>query len=743
MDSDSDDDNVHFGTPLEPLEEGSAAKRRPPALEDQTVRDARGRQRFHGAFTGGFSAGFFNTVGSRDGFQPATFVSSRSSRAEGRSARPEDFMDDEDRGEHGIAPQRVQAKSDFQEAPTGGTKRRHPQFDEGPIPGQPVLEQLIKPVRDTVGVRILKSMGWRPGQGIGPRVTRAEKKQQQKVYGCARPPGADSAAAADSDSDSDSDAALREVLLAPDDSEAPLVRPKDDLFGLGYRGLERRAVLGPPSGDPTLRYRDAKGKLAVRGQAFGVGAFEEEDEDIYTTEDMSNYDFSESGPERAADSARLQEVHRLLAEAPAPAGPTLKPFARDPEKQARYEKFLKLSAANRKEDYRLLLPASMTDWEREREVSEFARAAQLFRPLAASLADRFVSAGTAEQERPTPAARPADDPAAEAARRRMFGPLTRRRQEWHPAPLLCRRFNVKNPYPHSSLVGTLGSGSGPSRSQFEALDTPALEAPPAAEPTAAPSASAAQSEPGGHPKSGRLMWDLLLADEAAQAERGQAGQDTSQRAAAPGPAEAPSQVPATVPAPVPAQKPPADLFKAIFDDSSSDSEAEPTAVTSGAAALTRPTASAFFDQAPPAAVKKAGFSLFDNVNLDELNSWRRSSELPARLADAPQPPVVVAPPPAEPSDDEYGPKLPPRPPGGGAASRPLVPEGHRDSDGGEWKEKSPGRHKKKKKHKKSEKKRKKSKKRASDDSDSSDLDGELLNKLREVATKKKKKSSHR
>ncbi len=35
---------------------------------EQEVRDARGRsQRFHGAFTGGFSAGFFNTVGSKEG----------------------------------------------------------------------------------------------------------------------------------------------------------------------------------------------------------------------------------------------------------------------------------------------------------------------------------------------------------------------------------------------------------------------------------------------------------------------------------------------------------------------------------------------------------------------------------------------------------------------------------------------------------------------------------------------------
>ena len=74
---------------------GSAAKRRRLALEEQTVRDSRGRQRFHGAFTGGFSAGFFNTVGSRDGFQPASFVSSRGTRADLRIARPSDFMDDE------------------------------------------------------------------------------------------------------------------------------------------------------------------------------------------------------------------------------------------------------------------------------------------------------------------------------------------------------------------------------------------------------------------------------------------------------------------------------------------------------------------------------------------------------------------------------------------------------------------------------------------------------------------------
>ena len=64
------------------------------------VRDEKGRRRLHGAFTGGFSAGYFNTVGSAEGWTPAAFVSSRGARAAAaKQARPEDFMDDEDLAE--------------------------------------------------------------------------------------------------------------------------------------------------------------------------------------------------------------------------------------------------------------------------------------------------------------------------------------------------------------------------------------------------------------------------------------------------------------------------------------------------------------------------------------------------------------------------------------------------------------------------------------------------------------------
>ena len=37
------------------------------------VRDEEGRRRFHGAFSGGFSAGYYNTVGSKEGMYMIMF----------------------------------------------------------------------------------------------------------------------------------------------------------------------------------------------------------------------------------------------------------------------------------------------------------------------------------------------------------------------------------------------------------------------------------------------------------------------------------------------------------------------------------------------------------------------------------------------------------------------------------------------------------------------------------------------
>ena len=117
---DSDDDAfVTIGTPFEVPEDQTPLKKQ-AKVSDQIVVDKQGRRRFHGAFTGGFSAGYFNTVGSKEGWTPATFVSSRKKKQEQNltQQRPEDFMDDDDFSEHGIAPRKLQTTDLFKSTGT-------------------------------------------------------------------------------------------------------------------------------------------------------------------------------------------------------------------------------------------------------------------------------------------------------------------------------------------------------------------------------------------------------------------------------------------------------------------------------------------------------------------------------------------------------------------------------------------------------------------------------------------------
>ena len=58
-----DDDYVLFGNKFtHPTTQGKIKH-----VQDEIVTDEEGRRRFHGAFTGGFSAGYYNSVGSKEG----------------------------------------------------------------------------------------------------------------------------------------------------------------------------------------------------------------------------------------------------------------------------------------------------------------------------------------------------------------------------------------------------------------------------------------------------------------------------------------------------------------------------------------------------------------------------------------------------------------------------------------------------------------------------------------------------
>ena len=94
-------------------------------------------------------------------------------------------MDDEDMGDFGIAPQKLHTSDKFSKESEASKKRKHvPENlgDGGIIPGEPVLDQLIRPAKETVGVRLLKEMGWKPGQGVGPKLTRKHNVERSLKF---------------------------------------------------------------------------------------------------------------------------------------------------------------------------------------------------------------------------------------------------------------------------------------------------------------------------------------------------------------------------------------------------------------------------------------------------------------------------------------------------------------------------------------------------------------------------------
>ena len=187
-----------------------------PVWQQEAV-DAEGRRRLHGAFTGGFSAGYFNTVGSKEGWTPATFVSSRSNRAKIAAQRTEDFMDAEDLAEEATGGKDLETTGDF--AGLGGIK-------SAPVVPTSLLvpDELLMPASDPVGLRLLRLMGWREGQGVGPRRKRVR--------------GQDDGDEEDGeDGDSEPHAALHNFKFAPKDVKIFEAQVKDNLFGLGFDPL--------------------------------------------------------------------------------------------------------------------------------------------------------------------------------------------------------------------------------------------------------------------------------------------------------------------------------------------------------------------------------------------------------------------------------------------------------------------------------------------------------------------------
>ncbi|KAH6610666.1 hypothetical protein Trco_000686 [Trichoderma cornu-damae] len=185
-----------FGTPLP--EEGERDDGSYLPLWKQEVRDEK--------------ASYFNTVGSKEGWTPAAFVSSRTNRRKdepsyAQQQRAEDYMDEEDLADAAEA-QTLRTAQAF--AGLGSSTQE--EVRAGGLTG------LLRADGDTVGLKLLRRMGWKDGQGIGPKVRRGAR-----LHLGTKPNAADG----------------ETHLFAPDNAEVMRFVRKTDRKGLGHSGQEK------------------------------------------------------------------------------------------------------------------------------------------------------------------------------------------------------------------------------------------------------------------------------------------------------------------------------------------------------------------------------------------------------------------------------------------------------------------------------------------------------------------------
>ncbi|QGA15342.1 hypothetical protein EYB26_002999 [Talaromyces marneffei] len=295
-----------YGTPLPPLDPGTRDDGSYVPVWKQEVTDERGRKRLHGAFTGGFSAGYLNTVGSKEGWTPSTFVSSRQNRAKDRKQQKiEDFMDEEDIREAEESKQ-LHTSEDF--AGFGSTQSQ--------AIGRRGIIDLLKPEGETMGVKLLKRMGWREGQGIGPKVRRRANLD-------------------DSSNLIQDDMRQPQIhLFAP--SEVPMVTfvRKVDHFGLGFEkegrldsDLRLKGVPGRQDededeagdsffGERLTTQKPKKGNQVPRRGGFGVGILNDtgsDDDDPYSMGPRISYNRTIGGDKKKKKKLKGPEEGKALA----------------------------------------------------------------------------------------------------------------------------------------------------------------------------------------------------------------------------------------------------------------------------------------------------------------------------------------------------------------------------------------------------------------------------------------------
>ena len=155
----------------------------------------------------------------------------------------------------------------------------------GPVagPSEAKFLDMIEPGKGKIGEQLLRKMGWREGQGVGPRVSLKARKRMARDIGIRL----------EDDPDDDMTSEASKHTYAPLDRPLVVYPAKENSAGLGYNsGATLSQALRQDNGSFT-RADKGKGKATATeggvqmpvGGAFGISALEDADED-----DSSIYD---------------------------------------------------------------------------------------------------------------------------------------------------------------------------------------------------------------------------------------------------------------------------------------------------------------------------------------------------------------------------------------------------------------------------------------------------------------------
>lgn len=210
-------------------------------------------------------------------------------------------MDSEDLGEMAIAGDTLRARSDFSSSSSSSSSSSRSSCDScasGPVSTANRLQTLLGAPKDSIGVQLLRQMGWREGHGVGPRTQGQTGTSTAKTT-------------------------LKEWMAgrghAPKDIALYRAKRKDNVYGLGYdprveapdlAQLMRTSSCGGNQHNRSAQPSSGKGSdFKSRGSTLSGMIMTDEDEDVslYGKEDMSHYDF-ELGDAPRLTSAQKRKV---------------------------------------------------------------------------------------------------------------------------------------------------------------------------------------------------------------------------------------------------------------------------------------------------------------------------------------------------------------------------------------------------------------------------------------------------